>query len=487
MTSFFAFLEKRAQRVDSLLCMGLDPHPQDLIEATPEGARVFCLKLIEETAAWAAAFKPNVAFFEAFGPGGVQALKDVIAAVPEDIPVILDAKRGDIASTAEAYARAAFQVLGAGALTVNPYLGYDAIAPFLADPARGVFLLCKTSNPGSRDLQDLRVFGESQSESDLRGGTLYERVARLAQGWNTKDNLGLVVGATDPEALLRVRALVPDFWILAPGVGAQGGDLGAALRAGLRQDGLGLLVPLSRGVSRADHPGEVARNLCEQINRERRRLATIRPEDTEPVPFLTPELSQLADTLLEVGCIQFGDFKLKSGLRSPIYIDLRRLVTYPQLLSRVATAYLPLLRKLTFDHLAALPYAALPIATAISLQSGWSLIYPRKEVKAYGTRAAIEGSYAVGEQVVVIDDLTTTGESKFEAIRKLTSAGLVVKDVVVLVDRQSGAAETLAAEGFNLQAVFILTQLIDHWQKTGRITDEKAEATREFIRDSHGT
>ena len=194
------------------------------------------------------------------------------------------------------------------------------------------------------------------------------------------------------------------------------------------------------------------------------------------------ELSALADGLLSAGCIKFGEFTLKSGLRSPIYIDLRQIITYPDLLERVGAAYLPLLKGLKFDRLAGLPYAAIPIATAISVQGRYPMIYPRKEVKTYGTKAEIEGEYHAGETVVVIDDLATTGGSKFEAIEKLTSAGLKVKDVVVLVDRQSGAQESLAEAGYNLHAVLTITQLLDYWESTGRVEKDKIEATREFLR-----
>jgi uridine monophosphate synthetase len=192
----------------------------------------------------------------------------------------------------------------------------------------------------------------------------------------------------------------------------------------------------------------------------------------------------LADSLLVTGCIKFGEFTLKSGLKSPIYIDLRQIISYPKLLAEVARAYLPLISSLQFSRLAGLPYAAIPIATAISLAGDYPMIYPRKEVKAYGTKAEIEGEYHAGETVLVIDDLATTGGSKFEAIEKLTGVGLVVRDVVVLVDRQSGAKESLAEAGYSMYAVLTISEMLDHWEKTGRVGKEKIRATREFLSQS---
>lgn len=196
-----------------------------------------------------------------------------------------------------------------------------------------------------------------------------------------------------------------------------------------------------------------------------------------------PPLRSLADELLRSGCVRFGQFTLKSGLRSPIYLDLRRLIAHPRLLAQVAQAYLPLLQPLSFDRLAALPYAAIPIVTAISLAGGYPFIYPRKEVKAYGTRAEIEGEYLPGERVVVVDDLATTGESKFEAIQKLTAAGLVVNDVVVLIDRQSGARASLAQAGLRLHAVLTLSQLLDYWEENGQVESELLRASRALIHE----
>lgn len=197
---------------------------------------------------------------------------------------------------------------------------------------------------------------------------------------------------------------------------------------------------------------------------------------------MNPALSSLADDLLQAGCIKFGGFTLKSGLQSPIYIDLRRIISHPKLLADVAQVYLPILSSLQFSRIAGLPYAAIPIATAVSLAGNFPMIYPRKEAKAYGTKAEIEGEYHAGETIVVIDDLATTGGSKFEAIEKLTGAGLVVKDVVVLVDRQSGARESLEQAGYELHAVFTLSALLDYWEDKGKVESRKIEAAREFLK-----
>jgi uridine monophosphate synthetase len=199
---------------------------------------------------------------------------------------------------------------------------------------------------------------------------------------------------------------------------------------------------------------------------------------------LNPQLALLAHGLLSADCIKFGNFTLKSGLQSPIYIDLRQIISHPKLLADVAQAYLPIVSNLQFSRIAGLPYAAIPIATAISIAGNYPMIYPRKEVKAYGTKAEIEGEYHTGETVLVIDDLATTGGSKFEAIEKLTAVGLVVKDVVVLVDRQSGAKESLEQAGYSMHAVLTITQLLDYWEKTGKVEKEKIADTRAFLKQN---
>jgi orotidine 5'-phosphate decarboxylase subfamily 2 len=235
----------------SLLCVGLDPRARSGADAVDQ-----CRRLIDATAPFAAAFKPNSAFFEALGTDGLARLSEVIQHVPDDRLLILDAKRGDMGSTAEAYAAAVFEILQADAVTVNPYLGHDAVAPFLADPERGAFVLCHTSNPGALDFQTLEVAGEA----------LYLVVARAAGRWNTQRNVGLVVGATYPAAVAAVRAVAPELPFLLPGVGTQGGDLAASVAAGLDAQGAGLVVNVSRALMEAPDPAAAARRLRDDIN-----------------------------------------------------------------------------------------------------------------------------------------------------------------------------------------------------------------------------
>lgn len=459
---FYRWLAEAARRNDSLLCVGLDPRPAQL--ATGDDLFSFNQRIVDATRDLVCAYKPNFAFYESAGLEGLESLRQTVAYVHETagVPLILDAKRGDIGSTATAYARAAFEVWGANALTVNPYLGGDSVAPFARYADRGVFLLCHTSNPGAIDLQML----------PCPSRPLYEMVAEKAAVWDT----GLVVGATYPEALARVRALAPDAWILLPGVGAQGGDLEAALAAGLRADGLGVVVNSSRGIIYAGDPRQAALDLRQRINEA--RVAT------RPVPFDARAALTLA--LADIGAIQFGEFTLASGKKSPIYIDLRLLASHPVVLRQVACAYTGLLRREleigeSGVRLAAIPYAAMPIGTAVALEMDLPMIYPRKEAKAYGTARQIEGEFHPGDRVVVLDDLITTGGSKLKAIEPLEEVGLEVRDVVVLIDREQGGNEELAEAGYRLHAVLGLREMLDILVEAGRISAGQWEKVAVFL------
>ena len=457
--SFFSRLEESSRKNDSLLCVGLDPALDMPAADLFTGNRA----VIDATCAAACAYKPNIAFYEARGVEGWEALKRTIDHVhARGLPAILDAKRGDISSTADAYAKACFDLLGADALTVNPLMGSDSVDSFARRGDRGVFLLCHTSNPGARDLQEL----------DVGGAPLFERIADAAQGWNSRGNIGLVVGATYPEMLAHVRQKAPGMWILLPGVGSQGGDLEASLSAGLDSERSRLLVNVSRAVYQASDPGAAAREYRDRINSARRAGAVPRRAAASPAAPATEPLTladQVAIGLYELGAVRFGEFTLKSGQKSPVYLDLRLLVSDPKLMAVVARALAELMAGLKYDRIAAIPYGGLPIGQAVALAAGMPLIYPRREAKDYGTKKLIEGKYAAGETVVVLDDLITTGGSKLEAMAPLTDAGLKVKDVVVLVDREQEGRNELAERGLSLHAALTLSQLLDSLVRHGRI------------------
>ena len=256
MSSYVERLRQWSRAVNSLVCVGLDPdHRRTPVERVAEYNRI----IIEATAPFAACYKPNLAFYEQFGVPGLRALEQTLAAIPAGIPVIGDAKRGDMGNTQEAYARAMFEAWGFDAVTLNPYQGRDSIEPYFAYPDRGVYLLCRTSNPSSVDFQHLDVGGEP----------LYERVARTVTSWSPM--VGLVVGATAPGELRRVRQLAPQATLLIPGVGAQGGTAAEVVAAAGGEPG-SMVVNASRSIYYAGEgagaPGAAAaaaRDLRDQL------------------------------------------------------------------------------------------------------------------------------------------------------------------------------------------------------------------------------
>ncbi|SFI47473.1 orotidine-5'-phosphate decarboxylase [Collimonas sp. OK307] len=228
---------------NSLLCVGLDPDITKLpshLQQQPDGIFTFCKEIIDATAATACAFKPQIAYFSAIrAEDQLEAICDYLRKNYPQIPIVMDAKRGDIGATAEQYAREAFERYGADAVTVSPYMGFDSVAPYLEWKDRGAIVLCRTSNAGGSDLQFLNVDGVP----------LYQHVARLvAEKWNTNGQCGLVVGATFPQELAQVRSIIGDMPLLVPGVGAQGGDIQATVNAGKTANGMGMMINSSRAI-----------------------------------------------------------------------------------------------------------------------------------------------------------------------------------------------------------------------------------------------
>ncbi len=269
--NFSLSLRQAWARADSMLCVGLDPDPERIPAAlgrSPEAIFTFCRDIVDATAACVCAFKPQIAYFSAVrAERELERLIEHIHVQHPGIPVILDAKRGDIGSTAERYAVEAFERYGADAVTINPYMGFDSVEPWLAWEGRGVILLCRTSNPGGSDLQALNVGGEA----------LYERVARLAAGpWNASGQIGLVLGATFPAELARVRAIAGNLPMLVPGIGAQGGDVAATVAAGLADDGWGMVINSSRAILYADPGARFAQAAAQAAERTRDEIRAAR-------------------------------------------------------------------------------------------------------------------------------------------------------------------------------------------------------------------
>jgi orotidine-5'-phosphate decarboxylase len=263
---FIEKLNAAVQKNRSLVCVGLDTDPALI----PSGMSVldFNKAIIDATAGFVCAYKPNIAFYEAQGEKGLDALHKTIEYVPKDIPVILDAKRGDIGNTAQAYAKAVFEQMNCDAVTVSPYLGFDSLEPFLNYKDKGVIIICRTSNKGGADFQALPCQFEGKTMP------LYEIVALKASRWNTNHNIGLVVGATYPEELKNIRQAHPEMPILIPGVGAQGGDLELSVRSGIDAYHRGIIINSSRGIIYAGKgadfaiaDGKAAQTLRDEVNK----------------------------------------------------------------------------------------------------------------------------------------------------------------------------------------------------------------------------
>ncbi len=284
-SSYLDRLAERSAAVRTVLCVGIDPTAELLpagFSRDVAGIERFARLIVEATAGCAAAYKPNVAFFEAFGSAGLVALERLRASIPAGVPVIMDAKRGDVESTAALQAIALFDALGADAVTVNPYLGLGALEPYLARDGRFAYILCRTSNPGAGELQDLVVAADAALAAPAE--PLHRRVARRVAAAGLGDRAGLVVGATAPAELAGIRALVPGLAFLVPGVGAQGGDADAVLRdgtatgapAGTRTGG-GLLVNVSRGIAGAALGADARIDAAERLAGAAARWARLLP------------------------------------------------------------------------------------------------------------------------------------------------------------------------------------------------------------------
>jgi uridine monophosphate synthetase len=507
MKDFFRRLEDRVGDKDTLLCVGLDPQNKRKNNNIFQELVDWAGKIVEQTRVYAACYKPNIAFYEAYGPEGLRALEHIVRElIPDEIPVIIDAKRSDIGNTAAAYAASLFDRLKADAVTLNPYLGKESVQPFLEYAGKGLFLLCRTSNPGSDALQEVRVCDRQGFEE------YYLRVAREVTGW--AGNIGLVVAGNNSGALAAVRKMLPDVWLLAPGIGSQGGSIDRALEAGMRKDGCGILLNISRGITQAASPGRAAHEAVEEMRRVKLHLGSRAPAEgdlgsrapaegnndgkktdsggghtaagknnngKETSADLPASKRELILELIRADCFKLGRFTLKSGAVSPFYIDLRLVISHPELMRRTAAAYCELAAGLKYDRLAGIPFAAVPFAAAVSLMLDAPLIFPRMEAKQHGLKKQIEGKYNAGETALLLDDLVATGVSKLQAVDILRDHGLKVSDLVVLIERGLHCARDLKKHGVTLHSYLQISDFISVCREQGMLPDKEYEKILTFL------
>ncbi len=475
--SFFVKLAEAIALNDSLLIVALDPN----LEMMPPARKVWYKseQVVESVWQWLAeiialtenlvcAYKPNLGFYQAFGIEGLELLERVLNRIPKNIPVILDAKHGDL-NTSTVLAHTFFEQWEVDAVTLTPYSGQDHIAPFLVYPERGVFILCHTSNPGAVNLQ----------EYPTAEHPYYLQVVREAQTWGSLEQLFLEVGTTQDEVIREIRKIAPDRLILLRSIWAKSNSLTELLKAGLTSDGKGLLIPIPQDwLSKNDLVRQIEA-LREQINnvRDAVRVNAVEKESWSPnVCFLKPNPHQeLILQLYDIGCFLFGNYVQASGATFSYYIDLRPIISNPQVFQQVLNAYSVILKTLTFDRIAGIPYGSLPTATGLSLLLNRPMIYPRKEVKAHGTRRTIEGQFIPGEKVVVVDDILITGRSAMEGAEKLKAAGLTVNDIVVFIDHEEDVKTRLNQQGYNPYSVLTVSEITETLYAAGKINQHQYE------------
>ncbi|MGB5594671.1 MAG: bifunctional orotidine-5'-phosphate decarboxylase/orotate phosphoribosyltransferase [Crocosphaera sp.] len=475
------FFEKLSQAIathETLLILGLDPNPEMMPKGnkSPERQQSLIIELenwlksvIEQTAGLVCAYKPTLGFYEALGSQGFDLLLKVIAAIPDDIPIILDAKHGDL-NTSTIFAKTIFEQWKVDAVTVTPYAGQDHIAPFLVYLDQGVFVLCHTSNPGAVALQ----------EYPTDEAPFYLQVIKEAKTWATPEQLFLEIGTTDLKVIKKIRSLAPERLLLLRSIWQKENNINDILKAALNKAGEGILIPVPQDFLKFENLEEKVSNLREEINQYRENIAKnslICDLWSPNVCLLSPHPYQdLILQLYDIGCLLFGEYVQASGATFSYYIDLRKIISQPQLFHQVLNAYADILKPLNFERIAGIPYGSLPTATGLSLMLHHPMIYPRKEVKAHGTRRLIEGNFNVGEKVVVVDDILITGKSVKEGAEKLTSSGLIVEDIVVFIDHEEGVKDTLKEQGYNAYSVLTISEITETLYEAGRINEQQYQS-----------
>ena len=482
--NFFAKLNQAIALNESLFVVGLDPNPEIISRfkseemVSPEqinpinNLQAWLEWVIDETHDRVCAYKPTLGFYQALGVAGLELLDRILTKIPPHIPVILDAKHSDL-NTSTIFAQTIFEQWQVDAVTISPYAGQDHAAPFLVYADKGVFCLCHTSNPGALALQ---VYPHPDNP-------FYLEVVRQVQSWGTIEQVYLEVGTNNPDILSKIRAVAPERMILLRSIWVEGADFQQILQAGFDCNAEGLLITISVDLL-------IKENLAQEVDKLNQEVAQIRSELmqvgsacelwTSNVCLLNQHPHQeLILQLFDIGCLLFGEYVQASGATFSYYIDLRKIISNPQLFNQVIKAYAGILKNLTFDRIAGIPYGALPTATGLALDLHRPMIFPRKEVKAHGTRRLIEGNFHPGEKVVVVDDILISGKSVMEGAAKLESADLKVEDIVVFIDHERGVKDRLAQHGYRAHSVLPISEITETLYEAGRITPEQYQAVKE--------
>ncbi len=472
MNGFSEKLQAAVDRNHSLLCVELDPNPELKRDGDTRSWRTWLQWLISETVDVVCAYELSLSYYQTLGSKGMELLDQTIMSVPPHIPVILDAKHADLGSSA-AFARTIFEEWEVDAVTLAAYAGQDCAAPFLLYPHKMAFVLCSTANESAAALQQ---FPSPESP-------FYLQLVKEAQTWDTPDRVG-IESSIVPAILSRVRDLAPERTILCSG----GFDWEAiawqdVVAAGLSTNGDGLIIPAPPERIATEKPGEAIDQLRQEMETARSQTRPDRPACSLWLPNVcTVDRHPHHDLILQlfdIGCILFGDYVQASGRTFPYYIDLRRIVSQPQAFHLVLRAYAAILETLEFDRIAGIPYGGLPTATGLSLHLNRPLVFPRKEVKAHGTKRVVEGNFNPGETVVVIDDILISGNSAIEGAQKLESTGLNVNDIVVFIDHGNDVKGTLQEQGYHAHAVVTLQEMVETLYEAGRMTEEQYNAFSE--------
>lgn len=468
--SFTDKLEHAIAQNNTLLILGLDPNPEMIPPETDPWE--WLQFVIEKTRDKVCAYKPTLGFYQAMGASGIELLENILPLIPSSIPIILDAKHSDL-NTSTLFAQTVFEKWNVDAITINPFSGQDQVAPFLLYPDKTVFITCRTSNPTASVIQD---YPNATSP-------LYLELVKEVQKWGTPEQVALEVGTNDANVLRQVRQQAPEHLILARSLWTST-EIAPILASGFNNSGEGLLIPIPQDFLKQETLEEDLIELNNSINNVREDV-TQGDEGfcqiwTSDVCLLTEHPHQsLILQLYDLDCILFGDYIQASGEKFPYYIDLRKIISQPQIFQQVLNAYAEILETLQFDRIAGIPYGALPTATGLSLRLHHPMIYPRKEVKAHGTRRVIEGHFQVGETVVVIDDILISGKSAIEGAEKLESQGLKVEDIVVFIDHEKGVKDHLQSQGYRAHSVLTISEINQTLYEAGRISKEQYQLLKQ--------